>query len=328
MTQSCACSVTQPPQSRGGCRGNESRSGGHVFGVILLGAALRALLVAAAVAASVWPSIAMAHSDSPPDIHFWGGFDPQTAACQRKVSTAVWRCFHRVLTLERACMEAQLSGAPCDTAAQATQIMAAKQMAQDDLAAACTDAQAQSLHFVNLAEAQTDAARACGDQAAAMISVVYGPALATATPADLDARAKECMRRTTEVGSRVIERAQRLGSQALDRMAVLNLPPSRKDALLTQLISRIALATQHGTNLMQQQCPPFDAVYGRDMSSCVGLLEPRASCLVSFAYVQNAVTCPRPSCGNGVQESGEQCDDGNDVDTDRCHNDCTLNTSP
>ncbi|MBI5509046.1 MAG: fibro-slime domain-containing protein [Deltaproteobacteria bacterium] len=30
-------------------------------------------------------------------------------------------------------------------------------------------------------------------------------------------------------------------------------------------------------------------------------------------------------CGNGVAQAGEQCDDGNGVDTDSCHNDCTLN---
>ena len=31
-----------------------------------------------------------------------------------------------------------------------------------------------------------------------------------------------------------------------------------------------------------------------------------------------------PVCGNGVLERGEQCDDGNAVNTDACRNDCTL----
>ena len=30
-----------------------------------------------------------------------------------------------------------------------------------------------------------------------------------------------------------------------------------------------------------------------------------------------------PQCGNGVPEGGEACDDGNDVDTDDCRNDCS-----
>jgi fibro-slime domain-containing protein len=33
-------------------------------------------------------------------------------------------------------------------------------------------------------------------------------------------------------------------------------------------------------------------------------------------------------CGNGIAQLGEQCDDGNLVDTDTCHNNCTLNGSP
>src|SRR5439155_1175611 len=30
-----------------------------------------------------------------------------------------------------------------------------------------------------------------------------------------------------------------------------------------------------------------------------------------------------PRCGNGIVEPGEECDDGNAVDTDDCRNDCT-----
>jgi len=37
-----------------------------------------------------------------------------------------------------------------------------------------------------------------------------------------------------------------------------------------------------------------------------------------------------PRCGDGVHqpELGEQCDDGNDIDDDACHNDCTANLPP
>ncbi len=31
-----------------------------------------------------------------------------------------------------------------------------------------------------------------------------------------------------------------------------------------------------------------------------------------------------PECGNGIQEGGEECDDGNTVSTDGCDNDCRL----
>lgn len=31
-----------------------------------------------------------------------------------------------------------------------------------------------------------------------------------------------------------------------------------------------------------------------------------------------------PVCGNGILEPGEPCDDGNEIDTDACHNDCSF----
>ncbi|MEK6840424.1 MAG: hypothetical protein AABX79_00535 [Nanoarchaeota archaeon] len=46
---------------------------------------------------------------------------------------------------------------------------------------------------------------------------------------------------------------------------------------------------------------------------------------------ENSTTCPQdcpapvPTCGNGVPEAGEQCDDGNSNNNDACKNDCTNN---
>ncbi len=36
---------------------------------------------------------------------------------------------------------------------------------------------------------------------------------------------------------------------------------------------------------------------------------------------------PKPVCGNGTKEAGEQCDDGNSNNTDQCSNSCTINTA-
>lgn len=38
----------------------------------------------------------------------------------------------------------------------------------------------------------------------------------------------------------------------------------------------------------------------------------------------NAGVCAPASCGNGVVETGEECDDGNKIDTDGCKRDCTY----
>jgi hypothetical protein len=41
-------------------------------------------------------------------------------------------------------------------------------------------------------------------------------------------------------------------------------------------------------------------------------------------YFTIVKTSAAPVCGNGQTEAGEQCDDGNQVSTDTCRNDCTL----
>src|SRR5262249_4310649 len=49
-------------------------------------------------------------------------------------------------------------------------------------------------------------------------------------------------------------------------------------------------------------------------------------CCPPGANANNDNDC-MPKCGNGVVEMGEQCDDGNMVDTDACNNMCKLNPS-
>lgn len=46
--------------------------------------------------------------------------------------------------------------------------------------------------------------------------------------------------------------------------------------------------------------------------------------LAGGLYVQDALRCPAARCGNGMEERGEECDDGNAIETDACRADCTL----
>jgi cysteine-rich repeat protein len=118
-----------------------------------------------------------------------------------------------------------------------------------------------------------------------------------------------------------------LKTRALDRMAINtpNIPPSRRIAIMNTITTRIASLGRKWEARIQDFCPTFAATYGRSVSDFLSAIEPRANCVVGAAYVQTTVTCPRPVCGNGIVEPGEVCDDGNDVDTDSCHNDCTPN---
>jgi len=49
--------------------------------------------------------------------------------------------------------------------------------------------------------------------------------------------------------------------------------------------------------------------------------------ICSFGYAWNDVSlsCVPGGCGNGITEPGEECDDGNIINTDDCKNDCTHN---
>ena len=50
--------------------------------------------------------------------------------------------------------------------------------------------------------------------------------------------------------------------------------------------------------------------------------------ILSLALVACGDDDPARVCGDGTVDEGEACDDGNDVDTDACRNDCTEPTGP
>jgi cysteine-rich repeat protein len=100
--------------------------------------------------------------------------------------------------------------------------------------------------------------------------------------------------------------------------------PSKKFAMMAQVDAQVASATQALAGHVLNACATFVAIYGEDPLTVLKKLRSRADCVVNGAYVQSEVTCPAPVCGNGIKETGEQCDDGNQIDTDACRNNCTL----
>jgi len=54
---------------------------------------------------------------------------------------------------------------------------------------------------------------------------------------------------------------------------------------------------------------------------CVWAFETGTSCIDEYTYVE----CPyNPECGNGILDSGEECDDGNTEDCDGCSSECLI----
>ena len=55
-----------------------------------------------------------------------------------------------------------------------------------------------------------------------------------------------------------------------------------------------------------------------------GFSEGTLSCKTDCTF--DTANCVLPGCGDGVQDFGEECDDGNDINTDGCLNNCRLAT--
>ena len=64
----------------------------------------------------------------------------------------------------------------------------------------------------------------------------------------------------------------------------------------------------------------FYGDYNKGNISCSSCKIDLSSCSKETVPVEN----PEPVCGNGIKEDGEDCDDGNNVNTDLCTNLCTL----
>jgi len=282
------------------------------------------IAVCTVMCAPTTPPAASAHL-LPPDLPFYGPFTPSSVHCLRSISLATQRCFEQVLSLERQCTDAELAGQGCDTTRRDAQIAAAKQTVQDTVAATCLGGQLTELSFSSTEEAQGDAARACGDQADATMSIAYGPAAPRGALTDLDtSTAAACMAQTATASQRLLHVGVRWRSSAFNRMATHLIGPSIKRALMRRVDTDTAAAVAVLAAQLADTCPTFESIYGEDPSTLLTKLRSRGDCVVNGSYVQSVTTCPLPICGNGIKETGEQCDDGNLANGDGCTSSCTL----
>jgi cysteine-rich repeat protein len=114
--------------------------------------------------------------------------------------------------------------------------------------------------------------------------------------------------------------------QALDRIAGTEQTADQKTRLVAWARARIERAQARSVAAVGETCAAgaFADAYRRSTDEFLGRIAAQAGCMVGFVYVQDAVTCPAPVCGNGMQERGEECDDGNDFDGDGCRADCVA----
>src|SRR5262249_4793115 len=113
-------------------------------------------------------------------------------------------------------------------------------------------------------------------------------------------------------------------SRAFNQMATADLTLTEKQALLHRSERRVSRAVRLLQQRVRTWCSEadFSAIYGRDIRTFLQGVAARGDCLTGWTYAQNEVLCPPSTCGNGIKEPGEECDDGNDSDADGCRSDC------
>jgi cysteine-rich repeat protein len=129
-------------------------------------------------------------------------------------------------------------------------------------------------------------------------------------------------------GRKVMSFVLRQKTPVMERIATHPFTSEEKTEFVLRVETELSAARARWVAGLGALCPQFAAVYGRDPDSFLRTLKQRADCVLSNTYVNGANPCPSQICGNGVPEPGEECDDGNEDNTDTCRTNCTSNPSP
>lgn len=274
---------------------------------------------------SLAPSILWAHGQ-PASIAVWGGYPQGAGRCQRAISFAASLCVSRVIDARNECLTAQTSGHECDEDGVDAAIQAARAAARAVVQRRCTSQDVQNLLYLDINEALVDVINICRESDTAVMSAAYGPAMVGGTVAAMEAPSARCVDEAAQAAAKLVRFANRSRRSALDRIAIRRLDLATKQALLGRAEARIDAVKVRLAERLQAVCPSnqFLGLYNRDVQHYLDDLSNHGKCFGGAVYVQDAVRCPAPSCGNGIKENGEACDDANAFDGDGCRADCEL----
>ncbi|HSP95853.1 MAG TPA: hypothetical protein VL049_01235, partial [Candidatus Dormibacteraeota bacterium] len=264
----------------------------------------------------------------------WGDFGAAAARCQRALGLAATQCALDVWTLRRACIGARLHGQPCDANATTLAVRDARQRALDKADAFCADDQVTALKFVDRQEALSDVTSICRQLERELITGVYGPGLVGSSAdyvvGEVDPARAACLDAAAARATELLRFAAREQRTPFDRIASQAMAPEEKFAVVARGEQRARRARASVAARAAATCDAaaFSDLSGRTVAQFLADVGSRADCLVGGVYVQDRLRCPAPVCGNGMEEAGEECDDGNADDTDTCRADCVRTDCP
>ena len=254
----------------------------------------------------------------------WGGFSPATVRCQRVIARSAGQCALTAWQLRRGCRDAVLRGGTCDEAATTAAIVAARLKSLDTIERYCSERQAIDLQYLSLSfDLPQDVIDFCRSWETAADSAVYGPIDRSGVPPPAQLA---CVAAAADSADALMQRVFRSRRQCMDRIADLPLTAPTRTALLGAVAQRVADANAVLASRLAARCSAeqFAALYGRAPAVFIDSLSTRADCIGARFYIQDAVLCPAPICGNGIIEEPETCDDANTVDGDGCPSTCEL----
>ncbi|MEO8605898.1 MAG: hypothetical protein ABI629_25230, partial [bacterium] len=251
----------------------------------------------------------------------WGGFDAGTVRCQRVLARAAAQCAETAWIVRRECREGESNGGPACVTDMDPRILAASSAAATAVDDACSERQYGNLQFLGFFDSRLDLTNFCRHGwPDAADSLVFATAIESGAPAE------PCIEASADAASAVMRYVFHSRRLAMDHAASGPRSSAARLALLSRAERGKAAATARIAARLAARCPDFAARYTRTPAAFVALLATRADCIGGDFYIQDAVVCPAPVCGNGVIEYPlETCDDGNIVDGDRCPADCGAN---
>ncbi|HYD50337.1 MAG TPA: hypothetical protein VEB21_18410 [Terriglobales bacterium] len=260
----------------------------------------------------------------PADIEIWGNYPRSHAGCQRAISQAAAACGLRGLRARVDCGLAQLNGEICPQAEIDSRIQRARAETRALVRQVCTTTEARGLLYVDVDEALVDMINVCRQTENAGFSAIFGPLLQNGAVQPRDQPAARCVAETAAAARKMLRFSIGQVRAVLNRIASSNVPRSQKVPLIDRRRDRIAAALETAAARIERHCgaDDFEATYGRSAGELLTNLIRHSECFGGGLYVQDEVVCDPPICGNGVQEAGEDCDDGNTSGGDNCAANC------